>query len=589
MKKTTICVLCLVCALVILLGTVCVCRAYPDAELSAAPEEQSSSVIDLRGVPTGTTASATADGSDRRGRDVLRSMQKSAALLYVYDAIERGIASLAESVSVEDSGEALKPSEVFFVCDLVRRDHGEFFWFDTCSCTHVGDRSLSVNFKYNMSLSEIAGARARFDAESKRILSGLVPSMSELDAELYIHDALCELVNYDHVSAETKNYAPHCHDAYGAIVLHSAVCDGYTKAFQSLLRRAGIVSFRASGLVGENGRHAWNYVKIDGEWYQTDVTWDDPGDHPSGDGSNLTHKYFNLTDAVMGENHTPQGEFPYPVCTSVRGLYANVKSVVLGKREALWSLRGFDSLESVDVPLGVKTLGKKAFYECRALRRVELPDGLLTVGDYAFAYCASLESISIPDSVESVGKYPFYECSSLAEASIGDGVTSLGDCVFYKCFSLKRVTLGDGLRELGENLFYGNEALESVGIGRGVSFIDGTAFARCTSLCTIDYAGGAGEWAAIDNRVSDGRMSALTVNFGVEAPAGAASEGSAASGALAGDVNGDGKFNAKDVSALMTFLVGSAPAAFVASAADVDGDGKVNSKDVTVLMKFLVR
>jgi limonene-1,2-epoxide hydrolase len=55
-----------------------------------------------------------------------------------------------------------------------------------------------------------------------------------------------------------------------------------------------------------------------------------------------------------------------------------------------------------------------------------------------------------------------------------------------------------------------------------------------------------------------------------------------------GDVNGDGKLNAKDVTALMKFLVGSAPKNFVEDAADYDGNGKINAKDVTKLMKYLV-
>ena len=57
---------------------------------------------------------------------------------------------------------------------------------------------------------------------------------------------------------------------------------------------------------------------------------------------------------------------------------------------------------------------------------------------------------------------------------------------------------------------------------------------------------------------------------------------------IPGDVNGDGKLNAKDVTALMKYLIGSAPKGFIEAAADYDGNGKLNAKDVTALMKFLV-
>ena len=57
---------------------------------------------------------------------------------------------------------------------------------------------------------------------------------------------------------------------------------------------------------------------------------------------------------------------------------------------------------------------------------------------------------------------------------------------------------------------------------------------------------------------------------------------------MQGDMNGDGKVNAKDVTALMKSLIGAAPSNFVADAADYNQDGKVNAKDVTSLMKDLV-
>ena len=55
-----------------------------------------------------------------------------------------------------------------------------------------------------------------------------------------------------------------------------------------------------------------------------------------------------------------------------------------------------------------------------------------------------------------------------------------------------------------------------------------------------------------------------------------------------GDVNGDGKVNAKDVTTIMKYLIGKTPSSFDVTAADFNNDGKVNAKDVTSLMKSLV-
>ena len=50
-----------------------------------------------------------------------------------------------------------------------------------------------------------------------------------------------------------------------------AVCDGYCKAFQFFMDVLGI---ECEIQTGQN--HAWNRVKVGGQWYLVDCTWDDP-------------------------------------------------------------------------------------------------------------------------------------------------------------------------------------------------------------------------------------------------------------------------------------------------------------------------
>ena len=62
------------------------------------------------------------------------------------------------------------------------------------------------------------------------------------------------------------------HDMRGPLLSNAAICGGFSYAFQYLLQRAGI---EAIFLTGDTniGYHAWNYVKIDNEWYFVDSTW----------------------------------------------------------------------------------------------------------------------------------------------------------------------------------------------------------------------------------------------------------------------------------------------------------------------------
>lgn len=48
--------------------------------------------------------------------------------------------------------------------------------------------------------------------------------------------------------------------------------------------------------------HTWNAIKLDGEWYQVDCTWDDSNDN--GYNFDQRHLYFGLTDELMSVAHS---------------------------------------------------------------------------------------------------------------------------------------------------------------------------------------------------------------------------------------------------------------------------------------------
>jgi hypothetical protein len=68
----------------------------------------------------------------------------------------------------------------------------------------------------------------------------------------------------------------------GVLRRRRAVCSGYTALFEAMARRAGVeavsINGYAKGIGHESGRfhrpnHAWNAVKLEGEWRLLDVTW----------------------------------------------------------------------------------------------------------------------------------------------------------------------------------------------------------------------------------------------------------------------------------------------------------------------------
>lgn len=112
---------------------------------------------------------------------------------------------------------------------------------------------------------------------------------SDYDTALWLHDWLVDNCSYDYSGL-------YC-SAEGMLARGKGTCEAYHRAYEMLLKRAGISYGRMEG----NG-HVWTAVKMDGEWYQVDVTWDDNGYAEKGSYEN--YLYFGLDDYVMNLVHS---------------------------------------------------------------------------------------------------------------------------------------------------------------------------------------------------------------------------------------------------------------------------------------------
>lgn len=106
---------------------------------------------------------------------------------------------------------------------------------------------------------------ARVNENADAILAGIEPAMDDVDKVIYLHDAIVELVSY----GKTGNQA---YTLGGALGDGKAVCKGYALALNRLLQEAG---FETDYIRNATLNHGWSYVKLDGEWYHIDATWDD--------------------------------------------------------------------------------------------------------------------------------------------------------------------------------------------------------------------------------------------------------------------------------------------------------------------------
>lgn len=184
------------------------------------------------------------------------------------------------------------------LCD----DYPEMFWLpsayllsrtetDKIAVMFEG-KTESHSLSYIASKSEAKTMKARLDEVVDSVTAATKSLSSQFEAELYIHDFICNNTAYN-INGK------YIYSAYGALVDKNAVCEGYSKAFALLCSKAGINSFLVRG-VSKEQNHMWNTVNIDNAWYNIDVTWDDQNIN-----GNPTYSYFNLTDAELNIDHTP--------------------------------------------------------------------------------------------------------------------------------------------------------------------------------------------------------------------------------------------------------------------------------------------
>lgn len=216
-----------------------------------------------------------------------------------------------------------------------------------------------------------------------------------------------------------------------------------------------------------------------------------------------------------------------------------------------WAFKNNNLINQIIIPSTIKKIGDGAFSGCSMMLSVIIPEGLVHIGWDAFSNCTSLRSIQLPDTVISIGGFAFSGCSSLHTAKLGSGVASIGSFAFEKCTSLKMVYLP--------------QKLERIGI---------SAFAGCDELKDIFYPSSKLDMARINQFPGTFSKAQLWHYNNSE------------EGVKAGDTDGNGFVNNKDITRLFKYLSGWNVAENY-DKYDLNADSKVNNKDLTLLFRYL--
>ncbi|AAK76749.1 transglutaminase/protease-like cytokinesis protein 3 [Clostridium acetobutylicum] len=166
------------------------------------------------------------------------------------------------------------------------------------AATEDGNKTVSCKIIVNSSNKEDTQALEK----AKDILAHIIkPDMTQVQKELVIHDYIVANTKYDKDIFHTYDVPYSVYTAYGVLINHEAVCAGYAEAFKLM---CNIEDIPANTVVDYNINHEWNIVRLDdGNYYEVDTTWDDPI-YFDENKSDVSHRYFNLSDKQMLADHS---------------------------------------------------------------------------------------------------------------------------------------------------------------------------------------------------------------------------------------------------------------------------------------------
>ena len=143
-----------------------------------------------------------------------------------------------------------------------------------------------------------------YNAAQKVLNSVLSTGMSDLEKETAVYNWIVNNVNYDWTHQDVLKKTPReSFTPYGGLVNRTAVCLGYATTFQLLMDLAGVECITVVGASRFSTEdHGWNMVRLNGNWYCADVTWDSNyREEGYTRGQKQEWIFFNITSDMMAK------------------------------------------------------------------------------------------------------------------------------------------------------------------------------------------------------------------------------------------------------------------------------------------------
>lgn len=221
-----------------------------------------------------------------------------------YTALVDGIMDFQTTITVPHE---LSPNQHRKIYIIAYSQNPEIFWLSNLYAP-ITASSDTYNVSYRFTKENASQAQQEINSAVAEIMKKIKPDYTPYQQMVVFHD---EIV----LNCQFEKGTEYGYSIYGALVKGTAQCEGYANAFSYLCNLQGIPNIIVRGQTIEGSAHAWNKVLLDGNWYNVDLTYDDPTFKTDKE-NYLSHEYFFISDEmILGITHTAdESLFPHPQC-----------------------------------------------------------------------------------------------------------------------------------------------------------------------------------------------------------------------------------------------------------------------------------
>lgn len=290
-----------------------------------------------------------------------------------YGEIEQALGEMTDTVklSTEPIGQGLDEQDIDRIFQCVLIDHPEIFYTTGYTYTKYsrGDRTVGIDFAgtYSLPREEAVNKAEEIRERASEWLSDIPSDASEYDKVKAVYEKIIFSTDYDLNASDNQNIA-------SVFLGNSSVCQGYAKATQYLLNHLGVMCTLVQGTVDTGEAHAWNLVRVDGDYYYVDTTWGDAS-YRMEDGSGqeelpeINYDYLCVTTQELLRTHCIESVVAMPECTATQANYYVREGVYFTSYDAEQMQSIFDrAWESGRTEITLKCADEECYREiCREL------------------------------------------------------------------------------------------------------------------------------------------------------------------------------------------------------------------------------